>query len=66
MADGRWRQAGAALESKPTAETEEQTIVAVLLALSVSHLLNDLMQSLLPAVYPILKKSISSRLPRSA
>jgi FSR family fosmidomycin resistance protein-like MFS transporter len=30
-------------------------VVAVLAALSVSHLLNDTMQSLLPAVYPVLK-----------
>ncbi len=29
--------------------------MAVLLAISVSHLLNDLMQSLVPAVYPVLK-----------
>jgi len=34
---------------------DESTVVAVLVALSVSHLLNDLMQSLVPAVYPILK-----------
>jgi len=32
-----------------------QTVVAVLLAVSFSHLLNDMLQSLLPAVYPILK-----------
>ena len=31
--------------------------MAVLVALGVSHLLNDLMQSLIPAVYPILKES---------
>ena len=33
----------------------ESTVVAVLIALSVSHLLNDVMQALIPAVYPILK-----------
>ena len=32
-----------------------RTVFAVLLALSFSHLLNDMMQSLIPAVYPILK-----------
>jgi FSR family fosmidomycin resistance protein-like MFS transporter len=32
-------------------------VVAILLALSFSHLLNDLIQSLIPAVYPILKSS---------
>lgn len=35
------------------------TAIAVLAALSVSHLLNDVMQSLLPAVYPLLKESYS-------
>lgn len=32
-----------------------QTHIAVLLVLSLTHLLNDLIQSLIPAVYPILK-----------
>jgi len=36
-------------------DAEVGTVFAVLVALSVSHLLNDLMQSLLPAIYPILK-----------
>lgn len=35
--------------------TEDGTVFTVLVALSVSHLLNDLMQSLIPAIYPILK-----------
>ena len=34
-----------------------QTAVGVLLAISFCHLLNDLMQSLLPALYPMLKVS---------
>ena len=33
--------------------------MAVLLALSLSHLLNDTIQSLIPAVYPILKQSFA-------
>ncbi|MCB1497241.1 MAG: MFS transporter [Bauldia sp.] len=33
------------------------TAVAVLTAISLSHFLNDMMQSLLPAIYPILKES---------
>lgn len=37
----------------------QDATVAVLAALSVSHLLNDVMQSLLPAVYPLLKESYS-------
>ena len=31
----------------------------ILVAISLSHLLNDLMQSLVPAVYPILKAKFS-------
>ena len=34
---------------------EKETVFAILVALSASHLLNDTMQSLLPAVYPLLK-----------
>ncbi|RCL00964.1 MAG: Major facilitator superfamily protein [Candidatus Tokpelaia sp. JSC188] len=33
----------------------EDTLVAVILATSFSHLLNDVMQSILPAVYPLLR-----------
>ncbi len=33
----------------------KQTVFAVLLAISLSHFLNDLMQLLLPAIYPLLK-----------
>ena len=32
-----------------------RTVVSVLMAISVSHCLNDLMQSLLPSIYPLLK-----------
>src|SRR5579871_6911984 len=35
----------------------EGTVVTILAAISFSHLLNDLVQSLLPAIYPILKTS---------
>ena len=35
----------------------ESTALAILLALSFSHLLNDLIQSLIPAIYPLLKES---------
>jgi FSR family fosmidomycin resistance protein-like MFS transporter len=37
------------------AASPEGTVFAVLLAISFSHMLNDMMQSLLPAIYPILK-----------
>ena len=37
----------------------EQAALGILGALSVCHLLNDMMQSLLPAIYPILKSTFS-------
>src|SRR3954452_804286 len=41
----------------PARKAGEGTVVVILAAISVSHLLNDLIQSLLPAIYPILKSS---------
>jgi MFS transporter, FSR family, fosmidomycin resistance protein len=35
----------------------EVTVMKVLVALSLSHLLNDTLQSLIPAIYPVLKES---------
>lgn len=40
-----------------TAPAQNDTVIAVLSALSICHLLNDMMQSLLPSIYPILKDS---------
>ncbi len=40
----------------PAAHPHRETVLAILFALSLSHLLNDIMQSLLPAVYPLLKE----------
>lgn len=37
--------------------TREKTIFAILGAISFCHLLNDMVQSLIPAIYPILKNS---------
>src|SRR6516225_3978137 len=37
----------------------ETTVFAVLAAMSFSHLLNDTIQSLIPAIYPILKNAFS-------
>lgn len=45
------------LECEPAAVPVDGTVFAVLVALSVSHLLNDTIQSLISAVYPILKES---------
>ncbi len=37
--------------------TSQQTVYPILFAISFSHLLNDLIQSLIPAVYPLLKQN---------
>lgn len=37
--------------------TAETTVVPIILAVSAGHFLNDLMQSLIPAAYPILKET---------
>ncbi|HEX7088022.1 MAG TPA: MFS transporter [Vicinamibacterales bacterium] len=42
----------------PLQQADERTAFRVLGALSVSHLLNDMVQSLLPAIYPILKAAL--------
>ncbi len=42
------------LETRPRTQ---ETVLAILLAISVSHMLNDTIQSLIPAVYPIVKES---------
>jgi MFS transporter, FSR family, fosmidomycin resistance protein len=45
---------------RPAATTATQkTAVAVLAAISVSHLLNDVIQSLIVALYPMIKESLS-------
>jgi len=49
------RSAPTAASAASAASTAERTVLAVLLAISFSHMLNDMMQSLLPAIYPILK-----------
>lgn len=44
-----------AVAATPAKTLAEGAVVPILAAISVSHLLNDLIQSLLPAIYPILK-----------
>lgn len=41
------------------ARPEDTTLFAILLAISFSHLLNDIIQSLVPAIYPVLKTSFA-------
>ena len=48
------------LDSLPPEPREHaNTAFAVLAAISISHLLNDTIQSLLPAIYPLLKASFA-------
>lgn len=41
----------------PVRETAQKTVMPVLLAISFCHLLNDTIQSLIPAMYPMVKQS---------
>jgi FSR family fosmidomycin resistance protein-like MFS transporter len=43
----------------PLANSATQTALPILVMLSVCHLLNDMMQSLLPAIYPLLKQNFA-------
>jgi FSR family fosmidomycin resistance protein-like MFS transporter len=45
------------LPGSQIAETAEKTVLPVLLAISFCHLLNDTIQSLISAIYPIVKES---------
>jgi len=45
-------------ETAPARITAEKTVFSVLLALSFTHLLNDTIQSLIPAIYPLVKDSL--------
>ncbi|QEL22227.1 MFS transporter [Bosea sp. F3-2] len=43
--------------SAPTVSLPQRAMMPVLIALSVTHLLNDMIQSLIPAIYPIIKEA---------
>lgn len=43
--------------SAQTASTAHRAMMPVLIVLSVTHLLNDMIQSLIPAIYPIIKEA---------
>ncbi|RPD40573.1 MFS transporter [Chitinophaga barathri] len=45
-------------EKKTAQQVAEKTVFSVLLALSFTHLLNDTIQSLIPAIYPMVKDSL--------
>lgn len=40
-------------------DTAQKTVYSILLAISFSHLLNDTIQSLIPAIYPVVKHSFN-------
>lgn len=50
--------ARATIDSKPPTAAVAGSTFAIVLALSLSHLFNDLIQSLLPAIYPIIKDAL--------
>ena len=49
--------AGQNLNESATTSAGGETVLLVLVAASFSHLLNDTIQSLIPAIYPVLKDS---------
>ena len=60
MAASAAPMAASASASAPAASLTDQanrTTFAIILSLSFCHLLNDMMQSLVPALYPILKEN---------
>lgn len=43
-------------EQQPARSAVTETVYALMFAISISHLLNDVIQALLPAIYPVLKE----------
>jgi FSR family fosmidomycin resistance protein-like MFS transporter len=54
MGDGMTTASGTAGHMQPDIQT---TAFQILIAISIGHLLNDMIQSLVPSIYPILKQS---------
>lgn len=50
--------ASTTIATPKTDELVQKTVFSILLAISLSHLLNDTMQSLIPSTYPLLKNSL--------
>src|SRR5260370_7637766 len=46
-----------ALQADARTDTTDKTVFKILLAISFCHLLNDTVQSLIPAIYPLLKNA---------
>lgn len=51
------KTATAGEQANITRQVAEQTVFSIILAISFSHMLNDMIQSLIPSIYPIVKKS---------
>ena len=47
------------VEQSQTAKAAESTVTSVIFAIALGHFLNDLMQSLIPAGYPLLKENLA-------
>jgi MFS transporter, FSR family, fosmidomycin resistance protein len=47
-----------AIQTQPHVESAAKTVFPILLSISFCHLLNDTVQSLIPAVYPLLKEAL--------
>src|SRR5579872_3125816 len=45
--------------ARPAVVTAETTTIAIILGVSVSHMLNDMMQSLAPALYPVFRNQFA-------
>jgi MFS transporter, FSR family, fosmidomycin resistance protein len=45
------------VQAAPAARAASVTVFPILLAISISHMLNDSLQSLIPAIYPLVKES---------
>ena len=45
------------ISTKASSHVAERTVMSILVAISLSHLLNDTIQSLIPAIYPMVKES---------
>lgn len=46
-------------QTSPSAPAHDTTVLPILAAVALCHLLNDLMQSLIPAIYPLLKSELA-------
>lgn len=45
--------------ARPASAFAQRTVVPILIAISASHMLNDIVQSLIPAIYPIVKEKFT-------